>query len=395
MERFLYIAKSNRGRRIRGEIEAADQAAAVEALLGRQLLPLRVRAGGHSPAKALSYKDAARLSSELARLLSAGVPFETALRLMADAHNTQALQRILQTAAARLSEGSGAARAFAGIQGAPGHALTAIIASGERSGQLAGALEAAAPLFASTARFREKIVSLLTYPAVVGVTAIAVILVFLLVVIPSLRPVLEGLGEDIPTGARWLLDTASLAPAVFAGLLVLLLAIILSAQFPAIRASIQKARHRLALSPAGLGLSLSIDTALFATLFGALLRAETPAGDALEEAGGAVSNTILKARLLEAARRVREGRALEAALADALGEQNLVVRASRIGGRTSHFADLVAEAGATLADRAETRLERLASLAGPLIIIMLGLAIGIMTVTLFSSLSSLPDAALS
>ncbi|WP_417492607.1 type II secretion system F family protein [Maricaulis sp.] len=393
MSSFRYTAEGHDGRRVSGEIEADTAALAIEALMAQRLSPLRVSETRISDIPKLSYQDTARLSLEVSRLMLAGIPLESGALLAAEAQESRAARKTLERAASRLARGDGPGLAFDGLDGAPGGALSAIMAAGERSGRLADALGAAAPLFAATARFRAKIVSLMLYPAVVSVTALSVLVIFLLVVIPSLRPVLEGLGENLPTSARWMLAIADAAPGVLVAALIGALIVIALNQVSAVRSRMALLMDRLALGPMGLGVAAAVDTALFARLFGALLKAGTPAGEAMAEASAAMSNTVLRGLLQSSANDVREGASLDHALMSALGERHLIVQASRLGARGGSFADLVSEAGMTLAERAETRLERLAALAGPMIIILLGLVIGLMVITLFSSLAALPDAA--
>lgn len=392
--RYRYIARASDGARVSGQLDASGKPQAIERLSQQRLTPVEIREIEDTSRPSLTYKDVGQLCGELARLIKAGVPLESGVRLAADAQDRKPARLALETAAARLADGDGPGRSFAGLRGAPGRALSAIIAAGERSGRLAEALEAAGPLFKAAARFREKILSLLLYPAVVSVTALVVLLVFLMVVIPNLRPVLDGLGDNVPPSARTLLAIADTAPTVMTIVLIGALGGILLGQIPAMRRRFGVWRDRWMLTPLGMGIAEAVDVALFARLFAALLRAGTPAGDAVAEASQAVSNQILRERFDHAARRVREGGSLDAALSGALGERHLIVQASRLGSRGGGFADLVAEAGASLAERAETRMERLATLAGPAIILILGGVIGVMVLTLFSALSALPDAAL-
>ena len=392
--RYAYSARDRDGKLQRGTIDADNAQSAADGLIARRLSPVQIEVQPARQAGKLSYQDAGRLLSELGRLSKAGIPLETAVRLSAEAHERKSVRSVLTAAASRLADGAGPGGAFSRLSGAAGQAVSAIMAAGERSGRLPEALAAASPLLLATAKFRERIVSRLLYPAIVSVTALAVLIVFLLVVIPALRPVLEGLGDDLPSSARGLLVVSDAAPVVLSGFLFAALAGILAAQSPAVRRSMARARDGFLLSPLGIGLAGTIETALFARLMGALVQAATPVGDAVAGAAEAVSNIVLRERLLGSASSIREGEAPEEALSASLGEQHLIVQACRLGQRGGGFADLIADAGATLSERAESRLERMAALAGPLIILALGLLIGGLVITLFSSLTALPDAAL-
>lgn len=392
--RFAFKAYTRSGKVERGQIEAASEKVAFDLLAARGLVPLVVKEQALRSSRALTYAQSGQIARELARLTRAGIALEAAVKLCAQAQASSTARQVLEVAAERFSAGRGPGHAFADLEGAPGRALGAVMQAGENSGRLADALDAAAPLFLATAKFRAKILSLMIYPIIVASAAMIVLLIFLLVVIPALRPVLLELGDDMPISAQALLWSAQAAPIGAIAALFLLLGGILANQFAIVRARLQGIRDHLALGPLGLGLPLAVESAVFARLLAAFLKAERAAGDAIDDASRAVSNGVLRQRLQVGAQAVREGASLAGALEAALGPANLVVQAARLGARSSGFADLVSEAGLTLAERAEERLERLAAIAGPVIILGLGVLIGSLVVALFTSLTALSDAAL-
>lgn len=392
MSSFRYIARHASGQRQRGELEASDRQAAIDTLLSQRLTPVRVWQRSGKPVE-LSYKAAGQIASELARMQAAGVPLETGALLAAPAQESKAGRGALERAASRLADGRSAGAAFAGLEGPAGRALSAVMAAGQRSGRLAEALRAAAPLFTATARFKDRIISLLIYPAAVTMMAIAALLTFLLVIIPNLKPVLLDLGAELPASTRILLTVSDATPQILTIILLLVLVAVLGRRLPGMDKRYDRWRDLVLAGPAGAGLAEAIDTALFARLFAALLRAGTPAGDAMKEAGAAMANVIFREKADAAALEVIQGQPVERALGTVFGEKHLITQAARLGARGSGFADLVAEAGATLADRAELRLERVAAIAAPAVIIVLGVLIGGLVLSLFSSLMALPDIA--
>lgn len=388
MSGWRYTARRPDGGLERGELAASGREAALAALIARGLSPLGLRPRARGAR--LGYERAARLASELARLAAAGVALETALGLAAEAEAHPASRAALGHAAAALARGAGPAEAFGGLEDAPGRVLAAAIRAGERSGDLAGALRAVAPLLEAAAGFRGRIATLMLYPAAVALTSFGVLAVFFAAVVPALRPVLEE-GDG---SAGWLLAASAAAPVTLAILAALLAALLAAAQVPELRRRLAALRDRLLLTPAGFGLVAGIETALFARLFAALLASGAPAGEAMEEAGAALGNGVLRARLAAAAAAVREGVAPADALSAALGERSLVVRAARLGARSGGLSDMLAEAGGLLAARASARLERTAALAAPAMVIVLGVIVGALVMALFSALTALPGATL-
>lgn len=387
---WRYTARSPEGRRLSGLLDLSDRQQVLDELLARGLTPLSVKPVKNATA-ALSYERSARLAGELARLSASGLPLETALSLAADIEQHGPTRAALDQAARKLSDGAGPGAAFDALDGSAGKVLAAAIRAGERSGDLSEALGSVAPVLASTAQFRSRFATLMLYPAAVSVTSFGVLAVFFLYVLPTLRPVLEQAGE-FTGSARVLFAISDALPLLITILAILLAGGLVLSRFPDVKAFLKRLRDRISLSPIGLGLSKTSETALFARLYGALIASGAPAAEAISEAADALSNTILKDRLNAAADEVRAGGTQADALAEALGEDDLIARATRIGDKASLAAPLILEAGNVLVDRAGQKLERAAALAAPLIIIILGGVIGAIVATVFSTLASLPNA---
>jgi len=384
-----YTARNSDGRRLSGLLELPERQQVLDELLSRGFTPLSVKRV-ESKTVALTYERAARLAGELSRLSASGLPLETALSLAAEIEQHGPTKAALDQAARKLGEGATPGAAFEALEGPAGKVLAAAIRAGERSGELSKALKSVAPVLASTAQFKAKFGTLMLYPAAISVTSIGILVVFFLYVLPTLRPVLEQAGE-FTGSARLLFAISDALPVMITGLAILLMTGLVLSRFPDVKSFLKRLNDQISLSPMGLGLSKTIETALFARLYGALIASGAPAAEAISEAADALSNTILKTRLNAAADEVREGGTQADALAQALGENDLIARATRIGDKASLSAPLILEAGNVLVDRAAQKLERVAALASPIIIIILGGVIGTIVATVFSTLASLPD----
>lgn len=387
--RWRYLARDRSGKRTAGEVEARSISAASDQVAALGYTPLRLAPAAEGSEVKLTYHRAAEFVRELGELTSAGVALETAFEMSAAAVSHGATRPALERGARRLSEGASPSEALRDFSGPAAAVVTAALRGAERSGGLSHALAAVAPILEATARFRDKMLSLSLYPLAVGVTSLGVILVFFGVVIPRLRPAIEQAGSE-GTGS-WLLAVADAVPGLLIGLLILTLAIFILTRFPAIRSRLAHKRDRLLLGKLGLGLAPLIDTALFARLFGALLLSGAPAADAMEEAARTVGNSIRRKALTEAANNIREGQSTVSALSGVFGNRHVLVRSAAIGAETGDLGTMISKAGAVLSGRAETRLERLSAIASPAIIVGLGAIIGLLVISLFQALSSIPQ----
>lgn len=126
--------------------------------------------------------DTARATRTLAVLIGSGVPVLDAMRLSVGTVRRVPMQLALQQAAVRVREGAALARALGEHKAMPPVALR-LIASGERSGQLATMLEAAAQQQARDVRTHLAVLAAVLGPVVillVGGVVLAIVLAILL-----------------------------------------------------------------------------------------------------------------------------------------------------------------------------------------------------------------------
>lgn len=397
--RYRYLAIDGAGRRVRGAVPAPDAEAAFEALRGRGLAPIRLTpargpAGEPAAARLPPDRDCADFLASLADLLRAGADIRTALGILGARADRSAVTPLSRSLAADISAGEALDRAFARVF-AKRHAFVAsMVAAGEAAGDLPGGLQRAAEVYESRLKLRDQLVTVLAYPTFVLVSAVAAVFVILLFIVPSMAPLAAEAGAPPPASLAVLIVASEflsahlgqLAAAWLASVLGLLLAGRLGLLSGAIEALVLDGPLRRTVR--GLvfgGFSISL---------GAMLAAGAPVTDALRLATRSVMGEAARRRVAPLTRLVREGQSLSAALETVKGFPPAVIRLAAVGEATNALGQMLARGGRLEEDAAMRRIETLGRIAGPALIVFLGLILGVLMGGLLSGVNQMGQAAL-
>ncbi len=145
----------------------------------------------------LSDSTKEHLYLELSALLEAGLNLKNAMDLIIDAEEKEKNRNVLKSVSAAIVSGSAFSDA---LEKTGKYSLYEVysIRIGEESGKLTEILKELAVYFKHKASQRRKIVSALTYPAVVMTTAFGAVFFMLKFVVPMFRDVFKQFGGELP-----------------------------------------------------------------------------------------------------------------------------------------------------------------------------------------------------
>ncbi|MCI4660414.1 MAG: type II secretion system F family protein [Neomegalonema sp.] len=414
MLRFSYEALHPEGKRQRGHVLANNEAEAVAAIEAQGLVPLALRlrrhrrlrhhglrrlfAGAFQAERSLSRSGAMLLIGELARLTSNGATLERGLQIAEETAPDASAQAAATRLLGDLREGVQFSQALAQEQARggvlPPHAL-GLIAAGEGSGDLGSALSRLSQDMERQAALRRSLRQALTYPLVLLGAALIACLVLLIMVVPQFKRLFEAAGTRASAEARALIGLSEFVQAY--GLILLLVLILAGIAIRQLwrRPAMRYWRDAALLEVPGLGTLIGqTDAGRWCRSIGALMAGGATLSDALPIARAGVTNTALAAQIDAVTLQVSDGAPLSQALEEAQDWPIITAHYARIGEETGKLGDNLSAAGTVLDEEAQARVKTLASLAGPIIVLLLGLVIGSFIVVMFSAVLSLNDLAL-
>lgn len=398
MTQFRYTALTPDGDNRTGVIEAADRDDAVAALIARGDTPVEIKPRkvwlSLDRASVLSKSDLAVFMNDLAVLHDAGVPLRKALELLARNETSRQMRELATMMIDRLDAGSDLSRATKLDEADDLMLASELAKAGETAGRLSETLRVGAGILEQQSEFAKALRSAFAYPAFLLVLALAAIIALAVFAGPSLAPLMDeagtqggGLSTLVVIGEFLRLHALTL----LAGLALTLSALNHFGRRPPLNAVFAKWRARLPL----IGLIVrDVSCGAFARTFGALIAGGTPAARALELAAASAPNVHWQARLKDTAQALREGRTISNALSTIPNAPSELIHLARVGEEAGALGEMSFRAGDLILERALRRLDALASIAGPALLVVMGVLIASIMSTFLTGLTRLGDVGL-
>jgi general secretion pathway protein F len=410
---FQYRAYTKQGVVTSGTIVADELDAAIEALYGSGLTPVEtVPCADSAPpsvarpterralglrwqgSKRVGLKELSAFTTELASLVSSGIPVDASFRVLAGAGASPRrialanglLKDIL--AGLQLSEAMGRRPEVFPPD------YIAILAGGEAGGQTAQALTLIGEMLARRVEIRNKIRGSLVYPAILLMMSLMSIAVIVFVLIPNLAPIFSDAGLPLPGILAVLADLPDNWPKILLwGLLGAIVGWIAYRKIVSDETMMKKLDHLKCRLPIIGPLVQRREASQFARSAGSLVEARVPLMAALQTARSLVSNRYLSARYSDAISRVPEGRALSQVL-EGLGLiPPAMIRLIAVGEETGQLAKMLVRVASNLEVELQGRIEQLVGLLTPLLTVGIGGLVGALILQVMSAVLSINNLA--
>lgn len=401
MPQFAYTGVTAKGQLERGEINAADRAAAIAALQSRGTMPIRAEAAGATGPRArrrhglgsphdLPSRAVATSIRGLASLLQAGFTLDRALEIAAQSAYPASVRDAFTGVRARVRDGASFADALAERNDVLPPAAQALIRAGETSGALADVTTNLAATLERANDLRDKVRAGLAYPAVVlGTTALA-IGVLLVAVIPEFQPLVNGAHPDIPYATKLVFAASEGLRQNWWVLLAGLAALGLGIQRISANPKVCALMHALALKTPAIGpIWRAVDAASFTRTLGLLLKHGVGPVRSLELASETVSNRSLASSLHRCADPVRQGQGLSQTVSATRALPDELAQMLKLGEQSGQLSQLLMQTADHLDTRIKSDIDRaLAKLAPAVTLALGGLVAGVLGALMSAILSS-------
>ena len=370
MPAYRYTAYDAAGKMLSGVVEASGEPGALSQLAERKLVVVDIapteKARQGLTLRPLPLDVHYLFCKSLAGYLKSGLPVTDALRLLAKQSPDP---RLALTYEKLLEDVQGGRRLSAAMEqlGIFRESLVGMVASGEQSGSLPVILRRGADLFRQEHELRRKVKSALTYPLVMLVFGLGVVVFLLTYVVPKFAGLFAELGQVLPLPTRILLAVAD--GVSWAGIPLVALGAL---------AFFWLRRRKKPLNlPGSAALRERIALSLVFSQVATLVEAGIPLVQALEMAAPLDRSPE---RWKAVADLVRQGHRFAAALEKEGPVTEDVVYMIRVGEMGNDLPEALRNAAENAWEVAQARMERLANLAGPALILLLGSGVGFVVV---------------
>lgn len=359
-------AAAERDLRVRLEREGFHVFSIDSRVEGRSLLSMSVTK------KRIKLGDFLTFNQQLAALLRAGIPILQSIQILTKRIKNDQLRAMLQDVEERIKTGEALSSAFAAQGEAFPRIYVASVLAGERSGALDEVLARYVNYTKSMAEISRKLKKSLTYPAILIVASIILIVVLTTFVIPQFAQ-LYGTAVELPLITRIVVGVSQ---AIQSNILIIIpLLIVLGVLIHLWRKS---ASGRLMIDGFLLRIPIMGDLirdmtiARYTRSLSTLLSGGITVPDAVEIAGDAITNRELEQRSQYVLRRIREGKPLTESITEADWVPELAVDMIGVGESSGALQPMLDEVANFYDAEIDVRLSALTTLIEPAILIFMG-----------------------
>lgn len=389
--KYLYKASNRAGQTVEGVIEASDRKEVVYALRAKSLFLIslsEIQAKSSMDMTIGSAKIPKRtlavFCTQFASLLKAGVPLVQALVMLEEQTEHVKLKQIVASLSEDLQRGRGLSESLSMHERELPSIMVKMIEAGELSGTLDLSLLRLANHFEREYKLAKRVRSAMTYPLVVGILAVIVVIFLVLVIIPSFKSFFDSMGSDLPGITQAMLSISDFIMnrwMVLFGVIVCIIAIFkiykssnkgrlsldtLKFKFPVIKKTV------IWLMAARLSRTLSTLTATGISLT-----------QSLRIASKVVANSLAESRINDIEDQIKQGRTLNAAMASAGIFPNMLVQMTKIGEESGTLDEMLEKTAEYFEEEADIAITRMVNLLQP---IMLVFVAGIVLLVILSVL---------
>ena len=380
MPAYRYQAADAAGVLYRGIIDADSSRQARAIIRERGQTPIEVvalsteqNAGHINLGGRLKDADLALCTRQLASLLTARLPLEKALNAVVEQAESARVRERFAAVRSDVVSGQTLTQAMAKFPRDFPDTYRALISAGEQSGDLAQVMQRLATYVENRTALVNKVRMAFTYPIIVAVVAVAVIIALLTFVVPQVVSVFNQTRQDLPLLTLILIRVSDFIRNW--GWLVLLVGV---GAFVAFRYSLKAPTARMSFHGRLLKMPLfgrlirGINAARFASTLAILTASGVPLIRALEAGADTLNNMAMKAEVREALGRVREGAPLARALGAGKTLPPLLIHMTASGEATGELPEMLERAAETLSQEVERKTLTMTTLLEPMLILIMG-----------------------
>ncbi len=402
MPLYSYVATSDNGAKTtKGTIEATDEAAVMQSLKKQNLRPLSVSSQKKSglslggllgPGKVKS-DDLVIFTRQLSAMVGAGVPLLRSLNALEQHSESPALKSILVEVVKNVEGGATLGDSLAKHPNTFSDVYVNMVRAGEAAGILDEILKRLALQQEKNASIRKKVKSAMTYPMVLLVITVLAFFGLMLFVIPQIGKIILDLGgpdaklpllTQIMLGIsqfmieRWFIVIPAFVAAVWGVLKYL--------KTPNGR----KQFHHIVLRvPAVNGVIRKVVVARFARTFSALTGAGVSIIETMTVTAHALGNVVYEESLLAAVDKVKNGQQLSQVLEEDGLYPAIVSQMLAVGEETGQTDTVLVKVAEFYEEEVDTAINGLSSIIEPVMIVIMGGAVGLIAASVMGPIASL------
>ena len=335
-------------------------------------------------------KDLSIFCRQFSTMIDAGVSLVRALDVLAEQTANPKLKRILKEIQTEVESGQTLSKSMAKYPSVFSNLFIGLIRAGEVGGVLEEALQRLSHFLEKDMELRRKVKAALTYPVIVILVAMLIVLGLCTFIVPKFVELFRDLGvKELPAMTQFLVNFSDFILHKWFIMIAIVVGIWFAFKYSYSTRLGKRVIDRIKLKVPVFGpLSHKVCLARFSRTLSTLLISGVPILQAMETVAGTVGNEIISEAIMNARARIREGDRINEPLEKSKMFPPMVVHMISIGEESGALDQMLSKIAEFYEAEVEATLQSLTSAIEPLMIVILGFVVGFIVLAMFQPLLS-------
>ena len=391
---YAYKVRDRSGKVLSGTLDADNTALVANRLRQMGYVPIAIdKKAGASVKKDLNIpgisnrvklKDVAIFSRQFATMINSGLTLMRALSILVVQTESKFFSSVIDSLRADIQSGSSLSQAMGRHRKIFNRLYVAMIRAGETGGNLDITLNELATTIEKQVELRGKIRSALAYPAMVLAMVLCILTAMLVFIVPIFKKMYDSLKGTLPLPTRILVGVSNIFVHAFPFVILAVVAAVFAYRRWVRTAAGRQTRDRLFLRvPIFGGLVRKTAMTRFSSTLATLLSSGVPVLESLEITAETVGNVVVAEGVRAIGEGAKRGDPMTRPLEDHPVFPPMVTQMMAVGEETGALDTLLRKVATFYEQEVERTVDALTSLLEPLLIVVLGSAVGAMVVSLY------------
>lgn len=394
MSTFIYEAYNKNNKIVHGEYEASSSEEVVIYLNKHYLTPLSIRPIGNvlkkdgllsiSLFEKISYLDVMFLIRNLSTTIKAGLSIIESLDIIIKDTKKKLFKKVLQRVKSTVESGMPLSSGFSDYSDSFPPIFIGMIKAGEVSGKLEKTLKELSHYLSKEYALKSKVRSALTYPIILLVASIVIVVLMLIFVLPKLTQSFAASNVELPIVTKFFLFISNILTwSYVADIIVVVFIIFFFSYFHTTKIG-KKFFFFIASSvPVASELIKKIALVRFSRTFGNLIGSGLSVADSLALSSESIDNHKYKLAINKIIEDIKNG----ISISDSMSKfpklfPNLLLSLIVVGERTGTLEEILITFSDFYEEEVDNQLKDLTSFLEPVLLLIMGLMIGSIAVSI-------------
>lgn len=324
-------------------------------------------------------KDLNFFLTQLSTYIKAGIPLIDAINILAKQARDRKIRNLYQRLVFELTTGETFSEALNKQGPVFPKLLINMVKTSELTGNLTGVLDDMADYYKTIDENRKQIISAMTYPVVIFIIAIVVLVYIILFVVPEFTDMYAQIGSELPPITVMIVKMSDFLAANLLYVILVIIAIftILSILYKNVTTFRYFVQRTLMHIPVIKNVIIYKEVIMFTKTFASLINYDVFITDSMEILGKVTSNEIYKNLIRDAVINLSNGNGVSPAFKDNWAFPPIAYEMLLTGERTGRLGAMMAKVAEYYNTEQKNLIAQLKSLIEPVMIIFLAVIVGI------------------